>query len=59
MTEGGPLGSTDVVVYHIYQNAYDYLRMGYASAMAWILFILIALITWIQFRVGGKKTMYV
>jgi multiple sugar transport system permease protein len=36
MTEGGPLGATDVIVYHIYQNGYDYLNMGYASAMAWV-----------------------
>ncbi len=58
MTEGGPLGATDVVVYHIYQNAYDYLKMGYASAMAWVLFVIVVLITWIQFRVGGKRTVY-
>ena len=58
MTEGGPLGATDVVVYHIYQNAYDYMKMGYASSMAWILFLLIAAITWIQFRIGGRKTVY-
>lgn len=58
MTEGGPLGSTDVVVYHIYQNAYDYLKMGYASAMAWILFLVILFITWLQFRIAGKKTTY-
>ena len=58
MTEGGPLGATDVVVYHIYQNAYDYLKMGYASAMAWVFFVVVVLITWIQFRVGGKRTVY-
>ena len=58
MTEGGPLGSTDVVVYHIYQNAYDYLKMGYASAMAWVLFVVILFITWVQFRLAGKKTVY-
>ena len=58
MTEGGPLHSTDVVVYHIYQNAYDYLKMGYASAMAWLLFLVILAITWAQFRFLGKKVSY-
>ena len=58
MTRGGPLGSTDVVVYHIYQNAYDYLKMGYASAMAWVLFLVILAITWLQFRFLGKKVSY-
>ena len=34
MTEGGPLHSTDVLVYRIYQTAWEFLRFGYASAMA-------------------------
>ena len=58
MTEGGPLHSTDVVVFHIYQNAYDFLKMGYASAMAWLLFLMILAITWVQFRFLGKKVSY-
>jgi len=58
MTQGGPLHSTDVVVFHIYQNAYDYLKMGYASAMAWLLFLVILAVTWIQFRFLGKSTAY-
>jgi multiple sugar transport system permease protein len=55
MTEGGPLHSTDVVVYHIYRNAWEYLRMGYASAMAWVLFAIVFAVTLIQFRwLGGR-----
>ena len=50
MTQGGPLHATDVVVYHIYKNAWDYLKMGYASAMSWILFAVILIVTLIQFR---------
>ncbi|HEY6952739.1 MAG TPA: extracellular solute-binding protein, partial [Bacteroidota bacterium] len=38
MTAGGPVGSTDVIVYHIYKAAWEQLRMGYASAMSWVLF---------------------
>ncbi len=58
MTKGGPLQSTDVIVYHIYQNAWDYLQMGYASAMSWVLFIVIMVITWVQFKFLGKKVYY-
>ena len=57
MTEGGPLHSTDVVVYHIYQNAWEYLKMGYASAMSWVLFI-IMIATWVQFKLIGKNINY-
>jgi multiple sugar transport system permease protein len=58
MTEGGPLHSTDVVVYHIYQNAWEYLKMGYASAMSWVFFLIIMAATWIQFKLLGKKMQY-
>jgi multiple sugar transport system permease protein len=50
MTEGGPLHATDVIVYHVYRSAWEYLRMGYASAMAWVLFAVVFIITLIQFR---------
>ena len=49
MTKGGPLGSTDVVVYRIFERAFDELRMGYASALAWVLFAVIFTLTVIQF----------
>lgn len=58
MTEGGPLHSTDVVVYHIYQNAWEYLKMGYASAMAWVLFLIMMFATWLQFKLIGKRVEY-
>jgi len=58
MTAGGPVGSTDVIVYHIYKAAWEQLRMGYASAMAWVLFILIMIASWIQFRVVGRNIDY-
>lgn len=55
MTEGGPLHATDVIVYHIYQNAWQFLRMGYASAMSWVLFAVIFAITLLQFRLLGRR----
>ena len=58
MTAGGPVHSTDVIVYHIYQSAWEQLRMGYASAMSWVLFVIIVIATWIQFRLMGKQIEY-
>lgn len=56
MTEGGPLHATDVLVYHIYRNAWEYLRMGYASAMAWVLFAIVFVATLVQLRwLGGRS----
>jgi multiple sugar transport system permease protein len=58
MTGGGPVRSTDVIVYHIYQAAWEELRMGYASAMSWVLFVIIMLATWIQFKIIGREVEY-
>ncbi len=50
MTEGGPANATNTIVYHIYRNAFQFFRMGYAAAIAWFLFVVIFILTWIQFR---------
>lgn len=55
MTQGGPLNSTKLLVYYIYENAFSFLKMGYASAMAVILFGIILVLAVIQllfFRTG-------
>jgi len=57
MTQGGPGTSTYVYVYMIYQNAFQYLKMGYASALAWILFIIILGLTLLQLW-GSSKWVY-
>ncbi len=54
MTRGGPGTSTNVLVYYIYTSAFTFYKMGYASSMAWILFIILFVITIIQWR-GQKK----
>jgi multiple sugar transport system permease protein len=58
MTRGGPMRSTDVVVYHIYQNAWEYLNIGYASAMSWVLFIIIVSVTALQFKFMSRGVEY-
>ncbi len=50
MTEGGPLGATDVAVYHIYREAWEFLRFGNAAAMSWLLFAVVFTATWLHFR---------
>lgn len=54
LTEGGPGTSTTVLAYYIYRSAFKYNRMGYASAIAWIVFIIIFVITIVQWK-GQKK----
>lgn len=50
MTSGGPANSTEVYIYYLYQNAFQFSRMGYASAMAWILFLIIGVISVVQWK---------
>lgn len=52
--DGGPQFSAATVVYYIYQNAFKYYQMGYASAIAWILMLFILLLTLIQFKVRKR-----
>ena len=54
MTNGGPARATYFIAMYLYDNAFVYLRMGYASAMAWIqLLIVLALTGWRSGRAGG------
>ena len=50
LTSGGPANSTEVYIYYLYQNAFQFSRMGYASAMAWILFLIIGVISVVQWK---------
>ncbi|HPE69825.1 MAG TPA: sugar ABC transporter permease [Thermotogota bacterium] len=56
LTQGGPLRSTDVVFYHIWEAAWVEMRMGYAAAQSWVLFLLLALLTVLEFRMFGKDS---
>ena len=51
LTQGGPLDSTLTVVYLIYQNGFEFLKMGTAAAMSVVLFLVIAVVTYINTRV--------
>lgn len=54
MTQGGPGNATMVLGLYIYREAFEYYNLGYASAMAWILLVLILIITLVQFLVGRR-----
>ena len=58
MTSGGPARGTDVLPYFLYRNAFQYFRMGYASAIAYFLFAVIFLFTLLQFTFGEKRVHY-
>ena len=58
MTQGGPANATNTIVYNIYQNAFQFFNMGYASAMAWVLFAIIFVVTIVQFRMQRRWVNY-
>jgi multiple sugar transport system permease protein len=49
-TDGGPLDATLFLVLYIYRQAFQYFHMGYAAALAWVLFAIILILTLILFR---------
>jgi ABC-type sugar transport system permease subunit len=53
MTRGGPAAATNVTVYYIFREAFEISQLGYASATAFILFIIIMALTLVQLRVFG------
>ena len=58
MTNGGPARGTDVLPYFLYKNAFEYHKMGYASAVAYFLFGAIFIFTLAQFKFGEKRVHY-
>jgi multiple sugar transport system permease protein len=58
MTNGGPMQSTYPYAYYLYQNAFNFFKMGYASALSWILFLIIVIVTFIAFRSSARWVYY-
>lgn len=58
MTDGGPGRSTNVLVYHIYNQAFTQYKFGYSSAISMVLFVIVLTITIIQFRAEKKWVSY-
>jgi len=55
MTGGGPVEATNVIVLYLYQHAFQFFRMGYASAVAYVLFVFIFGITLLQFYLLRRR----
>lgn len=59
MTKGGPSGATTFYAQLVYQNGIQFLKMGYASAQAWLLFVFVIIVTVLIFKVWGPRVFYV
>jgi multiple sugar transport system permease protein len=58
MTNGGPARSTLFYSMYLFDQAFVYLNMGYASAMAWILFAMIAVLTYLAHAMASRFVVY-
>lgn len=58
MTEGGPGESSNVMIWYLWENAFIYLQLGVAAAVAWIMFVILMALTGLQFRVGSRWVYY-
>jgi len=58
LTNGGPNRASEFYAMHLYRQAFIYLRMGYASAMAWALFLIVVVVTIILYRSSARWVYY-
>lgn len=58
MTDGGPQNATLFYVLYLYRNGFEYLDMGYSAALAWVLFLIILVLTLLIFRYVGGMVHY-
>ena len=58
ITRGGPLASTTVVVYYLFQQAFAFFQAGYATAIAYVVFLAILVLTVVQLLIGRKLVHY-
>lgn len=58
MTEGGPGESSNVLIWYLWENAFIFLQLGVAAAVAWIMFVVLMVLTGAQFWVGRRWVYY-
>jgi multiple sugar transport system permease protein len=58
LTQGGPNRASEFYAVHLYRQAFVFLRMGYASAMAWALFAMVVIVTLILYRSSARWVYY-
>lgn len=54
LTQGGSGSSSSVMAYYVYRTAFDYFEMGYANTLAWALFVLVFIVTLVQWKMQAK-----
>jgi multiple sugar transport system permease protein len=57
-TEGGPNYASWFFALHIWSNAFRYYDMGYGTALAWVMFVIVAVLTWAQFALAKRWVYY-
>ncbi len=55
LTDGGPDGATITVAHYLYNNGFKYIKFGYAAAISYVLVVIIAVLSYLQFKVGEAK----
>lgn len=58
ITQGGPNDATNFIAYYIYKNGFSYYDMGYASAMSWIMLVVISIVTLVIFKTSKHWVFY-
>lgn len=58
MTQGGPVDSTNMLIYYLYQFGFEFFEAGYASSVAMMLFLSLFFITWLQIYISRKWVHY-
>ncbi len=58
LTNGGPMASTEFYAMNLYRQAFEFFRMGKACALAWIMAVLVAILTAFLFRTSGRWVFY-
>lgn len=58
MTQGGPVNSTNMLVFYIYEYAFDFFKIGYASAAGVVLLVIVAILTFIHFKLVASRVHY-
>jgi multiple sugar transport system permease protein len=59
LTDGGPMRSTSVVLFQLYQEAFRYFKIGTGSALAVMFLLFIGLVSWVQMKIGDRRIHYV
>lgn len=53
LTDGGPINATTTVTMYLYENGFEYFDFGYASSIAYVVVLIIAVLSFIQFKLAG------